>query len=441
LSARPQRKITDQGTRPARAIRTWPVLLALVGGLLLGGLVGGAPQAFRDPLLQTASTVGGLWLDALRMTVIPLIAAMLVNGIAGGANAARAGGVAGRSILWFIVILWASATFAGIAMPLLLKAFPLPETASLALRAGLGNVDKAAAAASVPTASDFLRSIIPTNPISATASGNILQIVVFIATFAFAITRLPERQRVLLGGFFEAVAGAMLVIIGWVLWLSPVGIFGLAFAVGAEAGSSAFAAILHYIVLVSALGAMILLFAYPLAAVMARWPVTRFARAMVAPQAMAISTQSSLATLPAMLAASETLGVKDRNAEVTLPIAVAIFRATSPAMNLGVAIYIAQWLGIHLGPWQIMAGIAVAATTTIGSVSLPGQLTFVTSVAPVALAMGIPIEPLAILIAVEPIPDIFRTLGNVTMDVVVTGTVDRQVERRRSLSAPEQPKS
>ncbi len=146
---------------------------------------------------------------------------------------------------------------------------------------------------------------------------------------------------------------------------------------------------------------------------------------ILAPQAVAISTQSSLASLPAMIIASKQLGVRDESTDITLPLAVALFRATGPAMNISVAIYIAHWLGIELSPAMIVAGIVVAATTTYGQISLPGTLTFISAITPIALAMGVPIAPLAILIAVETIPDIFRTLGNVTMDVAVNGAVTR----------------
>jgi proton glutamate symport protein len=179
-------------------------------------------------------------------------------------------------------------------------------------------------------------------------------------------------------------------------------------------------------VLVSLLGIFVLLAAYGVALFGAGWSLARFARAMIAPQAVAISTQSSLASLPAMLGAAHELGVPAARADVTLPLAVALFRATGPAMNMGVAIYVAHWLGIALSPFQIAVGIAVAAATTYSAVSLPGQLSFVTNTAPIALAMGLPIEPLAILIAVETIPDIFRTIGNVTMDVAVTGLASRR---------------
>jgi Na+/H+-dicarboxylate symporter len=126
-----------------------------------------------------------------------------------------------------------------------------------------------------------------------------------------------------------------------------------------------------------------------------------------------------------MLRGAEKLGIPVAASGVVLPLAVAIFRATGPAMNLAVALYIAHWFGMELTAGAILAGVAAAATTTLGAVSLPGQVSFITSIAPICLAMGVPIEPLALLIAVETIPDIFRTLGNVTMDVAATRTVSR----------------
>jgi Na+/H+-dicarboxylate symporter len=401
---------------------TWLVLGALVAGLLLGALSAQA-GSYREPLVQIASTVGGLWLDALKMTVIPLIIALLVTGIVSGADQARAGGIAGRSMLWFVIVLTSSAAFGTLAMPALLEAFPLPASAAEALRAGLASVDSSAAAASVPTVQDWLRSLIPTNPIAAAANDKVLALVVFTAVFAFAVTRIGAEERQAVGRFFKGIQDAMLVVVGWVLWLAPVGVFGLAFAVGAGAGGAAFGALLHYVVLVSIIGIVMTLTAYLIAVLFARWRLGDFSRAMIGPQAVAISTQSSLASLPAMLDASRILRVPQRNADVSLPLAVALFRATGPAMNVAVAIYVGHLMGIELHAGNLIAGFAVASIASYWAVSLPGSLSFVTSIAPISLAMGVPIEPLALLIAVEVLPDIFRTLGNVTWDVVVTGAV------------------
>jgi proton glutamate symport protein len=416
---------TTGADAPIKAVSGWRILAALGAGLVFGVAAAGLGDGWRDPAVRWAGTIGGVWLDALKVTVIPLIIALLVTGIVGGHRAASGSRVAGRSILWFAIILTFSALFGGLMMPALLQAFPLPDSAAEALRAGLAGVDRAATSASVPTATDFVRSVVPSNVFAAAVADQILPLTLFTAIFALALTRIEIERRDLMVNFFQAIEKAMLVMIGWVLWVAPVGVFALAFALGAGAGGSAFGAVLHYVLLVSLLGILITLAAYVIAMVFGRWRLVDFARAMIPPQAVAISTQSSLASLPAMVEATRKLGVPEEKGDVTLPLAVALFRATGPAMNIGVAIYVAYWVGADLGPWQLAAGIAMASVASYWAVSLPGQLSFVTSIAPIALAMGLPVEPLAILIAVETLPDIFRTLGNVTMDVAVTGAVAR----------------
>ena len=404
---------------------TWRILGALVVGLLLGVVAAGSGDAWREPAVRAASTIGGMWLDALKMTVVPLIVALLVTGIVSGADHARAGGIARRSLITFVVILTTSSIFGALVTPFLLDLFPLPQAAAEALRAGLASVDATATQGAVPSTADLLRSFIPANVVTAASDGAILGLVTFSLLFAFAITRLEVEKRRLLGSFFQAISEALLVIIGWVLWIAPLGVFALAFAVGAGAGGSAFGAVIHYVLIISSVGIAVIAAAYVVAMLLARFRFTTFARAVLPPQAVAISTQSSLASLPAMIVSAKNLGVKESATDITLPMAVALFRPTGPAMNIAVAIYVAHWLGLDLGPTAMIAGIIVAATTTYGAVSLPGQLSFVSSIAPIALAMGVPIAPLAILVAVETIPDIFRTLGNVTMDVAVAGVVSR----------------
>jgi Na+/H+-dicarboxylate symporter len=252
--------------------------------------------------------------------------------------------------------------------------------------------------------------------------------VVFFVALAVAITRLPEAQRDLMLRFFEALGNAMLTNIGWVLWVAPAGVFALALTVGLASGGGAFAALGHYILLVTGLGTVVFVAGYVLGTIGGRRSPLQFARAMLPSQAVAISTQSSLASLPAMLQSCRLLGVRETTADFVLPLAVALFRATGPVMNLGVAIYVARLTGVELTPGLIAAGVAVALLTTIGSVSLPGAISFITAIGPIAIAMGVPVEPLALLVAVEMLPDVMRTLGNVTMDVAVAATVDRNTE-------------
>ena len=399
------------------------ILLALILGLALGITGASLNPTFATQAADIADPVGALWLNALRMTIIPLVVSLLITGIARTAEAARAGRIAGLSLTWIVTIMSLSAVLGALLMPLFLNFFPMPVASAAALRAALTT---APAVAAVPPFADFIRAIIPTNPVAAAANDAILPLLIFTGVFAFALTKLPPDPRGQLTSFFSALADAMIVVIGWVLKLAPIGVFALALVVGARSGFAAFGALLHYIVAVSSVGIVISLLAYPLAVFGARIAFKRYAFVIAPVQALAISTQSSLACLPLMLKKSEQLGVPESSAGVTLPMAVALLRATGPAVNIAVALYVANWFGVELGPAQYGVAILAAALTSMGAVSLPGTVSFITSIAPICLAIGVPIEPLALLIAVETLPAIFRTLGNVMHDVAVTATVARQ---------------
>jgi proton glutamate symport protein len=407
-------------TLPALNLRPGWTFGALAAGLVLGWLLAGLPAMER--VLAVTEPVGTVWLRALQMPIVPLVAALLVTGTARMVATARAGAMARRTLIAFYTILAAGTLLAAFAMPALLAAFPIPGGAAAALAAD------AAEPQLVPGIALFFESLVSPNIVAAAAETAMLPLVVFFAALGVATARLPGRQRDMLLGVFEALGHAMLTIVGWVLWLAPVGVFALAVGVAAASGGGAFAALGHYIVLVSSFGLAILIAAYGVAVGGARLGPGRFARAVLPAQAVAISTQSSLASLPAMLGSCRTLGVRETTADFVLPLAVAIFRATSPAMNLAVAIYVAALTGIELTPGVIAAGFAVAVITTAGSVSLPGSVSFIASIGPIALAMGVPVEPLALLVAVEMLPDVMRTVGNVTMNVAVAATLDRNTD-------------
>ncbi len=394
------------------------ILAALIGGLLLGMATGdGAPL-----LKEVADVVGTMWLNGLRMTVVPLVVALLVTGILQTADAASTGKLATRAIITMLVLLWLVTIMAALLTPALIALIPMPSGAAEALRGALGAI---APSDAPPPFGDFLKAMIPTNPINAAANDGILPLIVFTLAFAFASTQLAPEKRQTIKQFFEAIAEAMVIVIGWVLLVAPLGVFALGVVLGITAGAAAFGALAHYVLIVTAIGTVIFLSAYLVAMFGARFAFLDFVRAAIPAQAVAISTQSSLASLPTMVAGSRQLGVGARTTDIVLPVAVAIFRATSPAMNMAVALYVAHLMGIELGPQEIAIGVAVAAITTLGSVSLPGTISFIVSIAPICLAMGVPIEPLGLLVAIETFPDIMRTLGNVTMDIAVTGTVAR----------------
>jgi proton glutamate symport protein len=394
------------------------VLAALIAGLLLGAQIGDA-SAFAK---QAADIIGTLWLNALRMTVIPLVVALLIVGIVQTAAAAKAGRIAARGVGLMILLLWTSSAIAAIMIPSLTNAFPIPTDAAAALTKALGLAPDQEAATPF---SEILKKLIPTNPFKSAVETDVLPLIIFTMAFAFAVVRLPEAKRGSILALFDGVAEAMVMIVGWVLELAPIGVFALAYTLGVVAGTASFAGLLHYVIVLVATGAVIWLLSFVVAWVGGRQNPITFFKATIPAQAVAISTQSSLASMPAMLKGLDSLGVRTGTSEITLPIAVALFRATGPAMNFGVALYVAHWLGIELTTGQIMLGLAAGAITTMGAVSLPGSISFISSIAPICLAMGIPVEPLGLLVAIETFPDIMRTLGNVTMDMAVTATVDK----------------
>jgi len=395
-----------------------PGLLTLLGlgaGLGIGLALAGTPAL--DRMLPLAEPVGALWLQALKMTIMPLVCGLLFTGIVETVAAANAGTMARRTLGFIVGTLALSAVVGGLLMPALIALFDPPRGIAIA-GAATGPPPQ------VPGVSDFLRSLLPTNVMTAAAADALLPVIVFTALFALASTRLADAPRRQLALLFEGLAGAMMVVIGWVLTLAPIGVFALGLSLAAQSGAAALGTLATYIVLVSSCGAVFLLAAYAIAAVLGRKPLRAFAKAILPAQVVAVSTQSSLASLPAMLVACRELKVRPTSAEFVLPLAVTLFRATSPAMNVGVCVYAAHVAGVELSAGALAAGTFVGFLTTFGSVSLPGTVSFVASTAPIAAAMGIPLWPLGVLVAVEMLPDIMRTVGNVTMDVAVTSAVD-----------------
>jgi Na+/H+-dicarboxylate symporter len=384
--------------------------------------------ALFQNIIQILQPLGTLWLHGLQMTILPLMISLLVMGVTQTIATSRGGLLARRTLGLFAGLLFAGAVMAAIITPILLKYFPIPSNALISIQ----NTSLSAPASVIPSVSAFFTSLVPSNVLTAASNDAILPTIVFFALFAMAMTRLPESQNQFLLRLFESIASAMMILVGWVLALAPIGVFALSLSVTAQSGSAAIAMLAHYILLVSAVGGVVLLSAYLLAIFVGKQSLAGFFKAMLPVHAVALATQSSLASLPAMLIASRKLAVKDSSAEFTLPLAVALFRATGPAMNLAVAIYVAHLAGVAITPMTLAAGIAVATITTLGAPSLPGAISFISSVGPIALAMGAPVAPLAILVAVEMLPDLMRTIGNVAMDVAVTTILDRRHHSARS---------
>ena len=402
------------------------VVIGLVAGLAVGALLAAINNPSLLQIISALEPIGTLWLDALRMTVIPLIVSMLITGIVSAAETAATGRVATRALVLFVIGLTAAGILAAVLMPLFLSWWPVSREAAEALRATASASQ--VAIPQMPPLREWIVSLIPVNPFKAAADDAILQVVIFALFFGFGASKLAPDVRAPLIGFFRAVMETMLVIIGWVLWVAPLGVFALALKVGASGGAYAAGALAQYVLLMCVLGVIITILAYPVAVIFGRVPFMKFARAMGASQAVAISTQSSLASLPAMITGARALGISAQVADITLPLAVSMFRITSPLFNLGIVIFTAHVSGVELDFMRLTIGVALGVLTSLSVVGLPSQFSLFNTTVPISLGMGVPMELLPLIVAVEVVPDIFRTIGNVTADVAVTTVAARSAE-------------
>ena len=409
------------------------VLIALVAGLALGAAAAVYGGDGVKHAIELIESIGGLWLNSLRMTVVPLIFAVLVTGIAGVADAAATGRLAVKTLVLIVGALTFSACFAVVFSNGFYALWPVDGAGGAALRAGASAAPDLAKQA--PNLIDFVKGLAPQNVLKAASEDAILPLVVFASFFGFAVTRLPEARRRVITEFFDSIGEAMVTIVRWVLWAAPVGVFALGLGVGLRAGIGAAGEIVHYMTAISLINISLTVIAALAGIAVGRVPIGLWMRSVAPVQVAAFATQSSLACLPAMIERTrDDLGVPDRVNGLVLPLAVALFRCTGPAANLGVALFVAQVYGVHPSAAQYIAVVFVAVATSLASVSLPGQVSFFASIAPLCLVLGLPVDLLPILIAVEVVPDIFRTIGNVTGDMALT-TILWRGERAEPVAA------
>ena len=403
------------------------VLLGLAAGAAIGLVLAATDPALAVRVADVVQPVGRLWLNALQMTVVPLVLALVIIGVTTASDTASSGRTARRALLVFVILLSAASFFTAAAAPALLSLVPRDPALAQALS---GSTTTAPAVAAAAGWSDALVAIIPSNAIAAAAQSAMLPLVVFALFFGFALTRIEKSRRDLVVNFFQAVADAMIVIVRWVLWAAPVGVFALVLAVCAQSGLSMVSALGVYILLQCVLYLTVTLMMLPVAMYWGGERIGRFASSILPAQVVAASTQSSLASLPAMLEiAQRRLGYSPQVTALVLPMAVSLFRINSPVQYVSAAAFIAWAYGIDLSAAQLATGAALAVIISCGAVGLPGQVSYMATNLPVTQAMGLPIAPLGLLLAVDTIPDVFATVGNVTADLTATSVVARRSEK------------
>lgn len=366
--------------------------------------------------------MGTLWTNAIRMTVIPLVIALVITGVAATADLRHVGRLGARALPIFVVLLVAGGLFALLLAPLALDRLAIAPDVAATLRTGAA-IDTTAQAA-MPGLVERLVAIVPANPFRAAADGAMLPLVVFTLIFAVALARLEPARREPVVQLFHSIADAMLVVVGWILALAPIGIFALALGLAARLGAAAAGALIYYMATLSGVLLLFTLALYPVATALGRVPLARFAAALAPAQAVAFSSRSSLAALPALITgARERLHASPVITGFVLPLAVSVFRLNVPVAWVVGAIFLGRLYGVELALPELI-GLVVTATLISFSVpGIPSGSLFL--LAPVLVDLGLPAEGAGILIAVDAIPDMFKTTLNVTGHLTVAASVGR----------------
>ncbi len=409
------------------------VLIALVSALVLGAAIAASGSASLLKAADAIAPIGTLWVNAIRMTVIPLVVALLITGIATASGLSAIGRIGGRTIAVFGLLLVGIAT---IIVPIVATVFGgvlarLPTRPALPAGAAQAANDLTAAGGAQTFAS-WLVSLVPTNPIAAAANGAMIPLIVFTVLLALAIAKSPPDSRDRLAGWFEALRDAMLVLVGWVVAVAPIGVFALLLPIAARGGATLAGTIGVYIVSYSIAHLVASLATYPVVALVARVPIAQFARAALPAQLIGFSSSSSIASLPAMVESVERdLAVEPAVSGFVLPLAVSVFKFAAPLSWTMGALFVAWFYGIplHVRDIATVAGAGVFLAFAAPGVPRGAFL----MLAPLFLAIGLPIEGLGILIAIDAIPDLFATILNVTGDLAATVLVAR-VGKREALA-------
>ena len=404
------------------------VLFALVTGLAVGLGIAASGSATLASVVPFVEPVGTLWVSAIRMTIVPLVVASLIVAVGSAPDPRTLGRIGVRAILVFLAFLSAAAIFGVLIAPPVVAMLPIDPAGAQALLAGAVKAGGAAVegAKSLPTVSQWIVDLVPVNPIKAAADGAMLPLIVFSLALGAAVTRIAEERRAVLLGVFRGVEEASLTLVGWVLALAPIGVFSLAVGLGAKMGIAAAGALAGYVALVSGVSVLFcVVVLYPAAVLFGKVPLRRFARAALPPQAVAFSSRSSLASLPALLdAARDRLGLRESVTSFLLPLAVALFRCGAVIGQTVGAIFVARLYGIQLGPMQLVTIGVTGVVTTLSVPGIPGGSIIL--MVPVLLSVGLPPAGVGLLLGVDTIPDMFRTTANVTGDMTVAAILGRQ---------------
>jgi len=399
----------------------WQILLAILLAGIAGWLTGTEAGIFGVRFFQVYEFTGTLFLNALKMIIVPLITASIISGIASLGNNRDLGRLGIKTLLYYALTstlaILVGLLFVNILSPGIVDGAPAGPQLNLTLDSGL--VSTAVASVEGRGGSDiveiFLR-MVPTNIVSAAANGEMLGLIFFSLVFGFFMTRIPVRQSEAMLLFWQGVAETMMKITMWIMKFAPIGVFGLVAGTVAATGFDAFLPMLVFFVTVMA---ALLFHLFIVLSLMLKYlgkvdPVKHF-KAMAPALLTAFSTASSSATLPlTMERAQKNAGVSERTTSFVLPLGATVNMDGTALYECVAAIFLAQAYGLELNFVTQFTVVLIALLTSIGVAGIPAASLVAITV--ILTAIGLPVEAIGLLLVTDRVLDMVRTAVNVYSD-------------------------
>jgi Na+/H+-dicarboxylate symporter len=396
----------------------WQILLALLLAVVAGSLSGETAGLFGIQFVQVFDFAGALFMNALKMLIVPLIVSSIITGIAGVGKSSDFGRLGGKTLLYYattsLFAILIGLVLVNVIQPGLIDGQPARDQIGL-------TTDTTDIAAQVEGrgASDvvkvFLR-MIPPNIVAAAAEGQMLGLIFFSLLFGFFMTRIGEPYAEYVHGFWKGVFETMLLITDWVMKFAPIGVFALVAKVVATTGIEIFIPLLAFFITVMAALAIHLFIVLPLLLLLVGGvnPLRHY-QAMAPALLMAFSTASSSATLPVTLDCVERqAGVSNRTTSFVLPLGATVNMDGTALYECVAAIFIAQAYGMELSMAQQFTVVVIALLTSIGVAGIPAASLVAITI--ILAAIGLPLEAVGLILAVDRILDMCRTAVNVFSD-------------------------
>jgi len=405
------------------ALTIWS-FVALAVGLGLGLLLHQSGEPWTEQLARGLNLVGGYWIRALQVVVIPVVVTQCFVSVL---NTSKLGVLGAKSVALFAIMLAAGALFAvAVTTPLVSLYHPDPSTVA-ALRTGTPIPEAAQRVLDGSgAAGHWLAGYIPRSLTQLLSGAAVLPLLVLTLLAGLIVRRLPDRPRKTIEHRARWLADATMRVVGWLLLITPLGVLALCFGLGRSAGLGAAGLMTFYVLLYAVVNTLFILLLYPMTAMLGRTSMRRFARAVAPAQLVALSTRSSMAALPALVEGARThLGLPVSATGFVLPLSVSTVKVS---LTVGVplkVVFLAHVFGLHVSPGQMVALAGMLLLLNFTTVGLPsGGGPFRTL--PAYVAVGMPIEGVVILEAIDLIPDIFKTLVNVTADLSMAALLTRE---------------